>query len=382
MKTPGFCIHKDNFGLALIVTLAVISVLMASALYLAKITGKSVVATSLEQDRAIGQEMAISGIHLAMAILAADAGQNEIDSVQEDWANQEKLAKFVSHLGFTRGKLTLNIIDELGKLQVNALLKKFPGHDLNQNQLSVWEKFLDLGLSLEDAPQDSQQSLVILDSLTDWLDSLDDDVVTGLLGAESEYYQQLAPPYLCKNGPVNRLKELLLVRGMSKEMLLSPRSLPGWEDDSQADLPPLIDLLTVYGLAKTLKTADTYYFPGKININTAGVDILGAILPQGMDTLARDLAEYRKETTEERGTYIYALDKGWYEKVIELTEKEKHTFNSLIRYDSDLFRADTSVLINGGSGVSINLSAIIKREQDTLTGKWECRIIQLIRDKG
>ncbi len=49
---------------------------------------------------------------------------------------------------------------------------------------------------------------MIINSLKDWLDSGDDDAITGLSGAESDYYEGLEPPYSCKNGPMDNLGEV------------------------------------------------------------------------------------------------------------------------------------------------------------------------------
>jgi len=53
-------------------------------------------------------------------------------------------------------------------------------------------------------------------SIVDWRDA-DSDVTPG--GAESEYYLMLADPYECKNGPLETVEELFLIRGASKEII-------------------------------------------------------------------------------------------------------------------------------------------------------------------
>ncbi|MBU0973018.1 MAG: general secretion pathway protein GspK, partial [Proteobacteria bacterium] len=310
--TARLCIHKkiltNNSGIALMVTLAVISVLLTAALYLARITGESVMATGKETDDFIAREMALSGIHLAMALLAEDAAKNEIDSVQEDWANPKKIIDAVNQLGFAQGTLLLTITDELGKLQVNALLKAFPGNELNQDQIMLWENFLSLRIA-PDKSEDSQDVSEIINSLKDWLDSGDDDAITGLSGAESEYYLGLEYPYACSNGPFNRVSELLSVKGITPELLHT-----GTAEEAPGDTPPekaleFTDVFTVYGMEKASPGPKTYGFPGKININTAGIEVIAALLPRGMEDLARDLIDFREETAEDEETFINLLDK-------------------------------------------------------------------------
>jgi len=65
----------------------------------------------------------------------------------------------------------------------------------------------------------------IINSLKDWLDSGDDDAITGLSGAESSYYQSLDIPYPCKNGPVLHVGELALIKGIIPELLYYLRKI-------------------------------------------------------------------------------------------------------------------------------------------------------------
>ena len=366
-------IFNNNSGIALLVTLAVISVLLTTALQLARITGKSVMKTRKETDEFMARQIAISGIHLAMAILMDDASKTKIDSTQEDWANPEKISEAVSQLGFTQGSLSLKITDELGKLQVNALLKSYPGHELNQDQQRLWENFLSLKIST-DKSEDQRDPSVIINTLKDWLDSQDDDAITGLSGAESDYYGQLEPPYIANNGPINQVTELLKIKGFSPDLLEI-----NLEPDDPETMAPLKfeDIFTVYGMNALPPSPKTYAYPGKININTAGIEILAALLPRGMDDLAQDLVAFREEKSEDGETFINFLDKGWYERVIEFSKNEKETFDRMIRYDSTLFKAECRSLVNQKS---VTVSAFILREQKKETNQWGCRIIQLTRE--
>lgn len=375
-------IFNNNSGIALLVTLAVISVLLTTALQLARITGKSVIKTRKETDEFMARQMAISGIHLAMAILVNDASKTKIDSIQEDWANPEKISETVSQLGFTQGNLSLKITDELGKLQVNALLKAYPGHELNQEQQRLWENFLSLKIST-DKSEDQRDPAVIINGLKDWLDSQDDDAITGLSGAESDYYGQLEPPYIANNGPINQIPELLKIKGFSPDLLEMNRepvekTRKKTQDEPETRVPlKFEDIFTVYGMNAQPPSPKTYAYPGKININTAGIEILAALLPRGMDDLAQDLVDFRKEKSEDGETFINFLDKGWYERVIEFSKNEKETFDRMIRYDSTLFKAECRSLVNQKS---VTVSAFILREQNKKTNQWGCRIIQLTRD--
>jgi general secretion pathway protein K len=62
---------------------------------------------------------------------------------------------------------------------------------------------------------------MIINPIKDWLDSGDDDAITGLTGAENDYYQSLDPPYGARNGPFKHIRELMRVKNITKEMFYS-----------------------------------------------------------------------------------------------------------------------------------------------------------------
>ncbi len=56
----------------------------------------------------------------------------------------------------------------------------------------------------------------VADAILDWIDPDDEPRE---FGAESDYYEQLTPPYAAKNGPLATIGELLLVRGVTPQLL-------------------------------------------------------------------------------------------------------------------------------------------------------------------
>ena len=56
----------------------------------------------------------------------------------------------------------------------------------------------------------------IADSIMDWVDSDDD---SRDFGAESDYYEGMSPAYQAKNGPLDSLDEILLIRGVTPQLL-------------------------------------------------------------------------------------------------------------------------------------------------------------------
>lgn len=373
---------NNNSGVALLAVLAVISVLMAAALELARTTGRSAIETGRAADRFQAREKASAGIQLALAILTEDVMTSDIDSLQEDWADPEKLKDAVAGLGYEDQELTLEIRDEMGKLQINALIKEYPGREVNPDQLGIWQRLLGaVRDKAEEPPEGDQAPAALINSLIDWLDDRDDDAVTGLSGAESDYYRSLGLPYGCGNRPFTHISELFLVKGMTPERILGARGArpetqgldPERKGEAVKTLKPR-DLISVHGVEQENTTLGRFYFPGKINVNTAEIQVLETLLPAGSEDMAKELAEHRIKRTEEEGAFLNTLEKGWVANMVPMSEKEKEVFDRSVRYSSTLFRVHARGRENQAQA---DLSALIIREKDTASGQWQCRILLL-----
>ncbi|MGH7818446.1 MAG: general secretion pathway protein GspK, partial [Candidatus Binatia bacterium] len=109
----------------------------------------------------------------------------------------------------------------------------------------------------------------LLFPLVDWLDA--DDDVTSQSGAENEYYAELTPPYIPRNGKLLRLDELALIKGFS--------------DLTREQSALLRSVLTV------LPTNEL-----KINVNTAPEALLAAIFTSvDADGTARAILSRREQ---------------------------------------------------------------------------------------
>ncbi len=104
--------------------------------------------------------------------------------------------------------LRFGLVDESSKLNINMLLTPLETSGLTGSEideLAVKRLMALPGMTDE-----------IADAILDWLDA-DDEARE--YGAEIEYYSELNPPYVPKNGPLASVEELLLVRGMLPEYL-------------------------------------------------------------------------------------------------------------------------------------------------------------------
>jgi DNA uptake protein ComE-like DNA-binding protein len=76
----------------------------------------------------------------------------------------------------------------------------------------------------------------VADAILDWIDTDDEPRE---LGAESEYYTALEPPYRPKNGPLDTVEELLRVKGITPQLLFgSDVNRNGQIDPNEAAGPP------------------------------------------------------------------------------------------------------------------------------------------------
>jgi type II secretory pathway component PulK len=152
------------------------------------------------------------------------------------------------------------VTDESGKINLNALLA------LDNGQGNVATTLL-TGLNLPGMTPD------IIASILDWLDP-DDTARTN--GAESDYYGTLNPPYQCKNGPLDSLEELLLVKGVTPELLFgNDRNRNGVLDPDEDDGSGQVNLgwsayFTVYSREPNVDSSNN----GRIYINDKDINTL------------------------------------------------------------------------------------------------------------
>ncbi|SDT84588.1 type II secretion system minor pseudopilin [Desulfobacula phenolica] len=368
-------ILKNENGVALLITLSIIAILLTISLELnRRVKIRTIAAQTGKTDYCL-MEMAESGINVAKAALVKDANQNHIDSVQEEWSDTEVLDKIIHSLAFDEGDIKLKINDEMGKLQINALINNYPGHEVNQDQKQICETLLSFFIS-KDKSEDKRDPRQITNCLIDWLDDKDGDMITGISGAESSYYESLKTPYRCANREFFDLNELFFVKGISNNLLSKTENIDSLFFD-QKDLKKelqLDDLFTVFGAEKNKNSKNKHYqFSGKININTAPIKVIAAILPFDKQDLAESISEYRLMKPDEESGYANDLSvKNWYAGIAGLTQKETEQIAKTVTYSSDIFSIESHALLKGRSLV---LKSFVKRQKDK-NGKWFCKTLR------
>jgi general secretion pathway protein K len=173
---------------------------------------------------------------------------------------------------------------------------------------------------------DQRKAEELVDAIKDWIDA--DDEVTGA-GAEGAYYAGLRRPYTAKNAPIDCIEELLMVKGVTRELFYGTVESPG-----------LVQCLSVYGDAK-------------ININTAPNPVLRALAAEMTDDDVKQLDKYRREPQNN------LADATWYQKIPRATPIPIPA--GLIKVKSEVFRI-TVVGLQGR--MSERITGVVSRGAD------------------
>lgn len=266
--------EAEKRGSALIVVLWIIgllAILVTSMAFDAHVEARL---TAYSRRRLQAYYIAKSGLEVAESLMYAAADHSAeallIDAIDGFESAVERLSDGLAVNGMTvelgDGVLSLWIEPEPSRRNVNLLNER------------DWERILEM------AGVPEGQWPVLIDSFLDWLDA---DDVPRFDGAETDdYYAQLDPPYRAKNGPLDTVEELLLIRGFT------PAILWGGEHEVEFGEP-----VAVQGVADLLTT----YGDGKVNINAASARVLRTL--DGVDEIAAGaIIEEREGFLREDGT--------------------------------------------------------------------------------
>lgn len=261
-------ILRDNKGVALVLTVSVVSLLIAVTVQFSSDTRRELAgaANGLSMNT-LGIKVK-SGYNLAKAVLHGDGGENEYDSLHDSWSLlvERDISDF-----YPAGGLEIVVRDLSGRLQLNSLAGSADGGNDNTARITrdILQRLLVQEILID---VDLDRAELIVNAIVDWIDK--DDKEQGLESTESSYYRGLQPSYAAKNGPLEFIEELLLIRGITEEMYYGGKDRPG-----------LKDLVTVHGS------------DGTVNINTAPRPLLKAMSPMMNAEFADDLITFRAEET-------------------------------------------------------------------------------------
>ncbi len=224
------CVPQD--GVALLMVLWVLTILMVIVLSFSFMTRTETQATVSFKEGVERKFLAEAGIERGiMEIFYRKINKNQALVLEGTEIWNIDGTPYSAQLG--DGSYTVKVIDESGKLDINRV-----------SDILLKNLLMNSGIVEQDAD-------IIVDSILDWRDQ---DDLHRLHGAEDDYYLSLSNPYEAKDDKFDTLEELLLVRGMSPEVLYGTGERKG-----------IINFLTVHSNTD------------KVNINAAPKEVLMAI---------------------------------------------------------------------------------------------------------
>ncbi len=250
---PGQCIellNNERGGVALVIVIWIIVVLIAIVgEFSSSMRTETNIARNFKEEEEAYQ-LALAGIEQAKLELLA-AKTNAVVYLDEDnmlvfWNESEDKEKLERKDDVGRGSFKYVISDEDGKLNINT-----------ESVERLKYIFVETGIDITEVD-------TIADSIADWRDT---DDLHMLNGAEEDYYRSLDKPYSCKDGPLDSLEELLLVKGMKEEYLSGSKKEEEGAEGKKA-YEGVEKYFTAYGTIG-------------ININTASRAVLEAVF--GLD---------------------------------------------------------------------------------------------------
>ncbi|MGB5261124.1 MAG: type II secretion system minor pseudopilin GspK [Gammaproteobacteria bacterium] len=294
--TPGACHER---GVALITALLVVALATVAAVAMA---------TRLHVDlRRAGNLLhgeqayayALAAESWAQVILKRDADDNQVDSMQDDWATS------IPPIAVEGGMVSGQVSDLQGRFNVNNLVTDTGKVD--QPSLDYFRLLLErLGL---------EQTLAT--ALLDWIDSDINATFPG--GVEDEDYLLADPPYRAANRRLVDISELRLVQGYTADII--------------AVLAPHVTAIPE---------------ATQININTATLEVLLALNKDLEASAVDDLVEAREQEV--------------YESVDDFLAEDALAGLVLavpVSVQSEWFMVLTDVVVGGGRA---RLQSIVQRE--------------------
>ncbi|MGL4421406.1 MAG: general secretion pathway protein GspK [Gemmataceae bacterium] len=304
MRIPAQIPTDQRAGYVLIAVLLVVVVLSLSAYRFAESMSSEYIATLRATENTQTKAYAVSGVHYAMGMLAdpttrtSTLGNNPYDNSNlfsnvSIESGGKRGGGFFSLLNIddngggasgssdSRYTLRYGVSDESGKVNINALIRLD----------STGEILHGILIKLPNMTEE------IADAIVDWVDG-DEDVRAN--GAEGSSYAQ----YSVKNAPLSSLDELLLVRGVTPELLYgNDRNRNGTLDQDESQEAALnrgwSDYLTVYGRELNIDSTGA----PRIYLNDTKISELHSKL---VEVIGQDMADYavayRMYSTQAAGT--------------------------------------------------------------------------------
>lgn len=264
MRCRGFRKRKRDIetgfsgrsGIALLMVLWVLTILMVVVFSFASMTKSETQAALSFKQQSAKRLLAEAGIE--RGIMEIFYRKQNISAIAMEGMEVWRTDRTPYRVDSEDGYAIIMVMDESGKININTL----------SDASGIILKNLLMNSGVQEEIADT-----IVDSVLDWRDP--DDLVR-LHGAESDYYRSLPAHYSAKNADFDTLEELLLVKGVTPEILFGSGKKRG-----------IIDFLTIN--SKT----------NQINLMAAPREVLAAIPGLGPEDVQGilDLRENQNDPT-------------------------------------------------------------------------------------
>ncbi len=323
------------------ISILVLSMLAAGFAYAMKVETKLARNANSEAEL---EWLGRSGVEYARWVLANSLlnPMQPYDSLDQPWATgsgwlgptNSPIAEVENPFTLGHGTVSWKITDLESKFNINA-------------PEPVLQQVLPQALTLMGV--DPGEATPIVSSILDWVDPNEQAHVSRVEGAKTEYYQTLTPPYSAKNGPIDDISELLLIKGVTPEIYYGgvlTNYQPNYYSRQRnafgqsANAAPTI--------AAGLTNLFTPLSDGKVNINTASAEVL-QVLP-GVDAMIAE-AIVSGRAGEDDGSGMF----GPYRAVNQVTRVPNiplplvGQLGQFCDVRSKTFRVDITATVNGYS---------------------------------
>lgn len=340
---------KCRKAMVLIVVVYIVAALSMLAIALAFRSRITIKEAQLLTERLQQDQIALAACAQARSILVAD--DESIDCLDEPWFGWHELvpAEAVDQsIGRDEGSWQANwrLIDESAKINVNLASA-------------------DLLLGLECLDEAAVASIL------DWID---EDDVPNPDGAENDYYSSLEPAYSCKNGSVDNIEELLLVKGISLEIYYGSNLDEGDNHLSEtgADTAEFIDGVpqnSAAGLCDLL----TVYGDDRININTASKQVLDAI-PILSDAAVSEIISRQRSATRKFSSMDDIQNNDYF------TAADKLLLAQIARFNSNHFQLHIKVRKKERPFWCEYMATIERQGKNTQLLSWQRKSRAVVKD--
>ena len=282
--------QRASILVGLLWCLALLSVVVIGALHTANL---DLMAVKNHGDSIQAHYLALAGIEKAKALLYQDAKQRTRSGKNHSGELYDAPDRF-RDVKFGRGQFS--ILRQAAREEGGKLIYGISDEEsrLNVNTATAEDLLKLYGMTPE-----------IAAAIMDWRDT-DDNVSPN--GAEVGYYASLQPPVMPRNGPLQTARELLMVRGVTRDLFMgedtNQNGLLDRNEDDGKESPPLDNhdgvldagwsgALTVDSLTANVNAAGE----DRVNIQSAAEsDLAGVSGIAGVPGLAKAIVEWRGQS--------------------------------------------------------------------------------------